>query len=73
MLSLGAEQSSYDPIQMTDGEDWVLRPVLRQMCKYESLTDGTLSLDDVARMNEALDVQTENEYRFRESERRHGS
>lgn len=37
------------------------------MCKYESLIDGTLSLFDVALMNDALTVQDENEYRYREA------
>lgn len=44
-----------------------MRPVLRGMCNYESLIDGTLGLDDVARMNDALDVQEENETRYREA------
>ncbi len=43
-----------------------MRPVLRGMCKYESLKDGTLSLLDIAIMNEALDVQDENERRHHE-------
>jgi hypothetical protein len=41
---------------MDDGEDWLMRPVLRGLCKYESLKDGTLGLEDLAIMNEALDV-----------------
>ena len=52
---------------MTDGEDWLLRPVLEGMCKYESLKDGTLDLEDVARMNDALDVKYENEARYRKA------
>lgn len=48
---------------MYEDEDWLLRPVLSGMCRYESLKDGTLSLDDVSRMNEALDVQAENQFR----------
>ncbi|WP_431605504.1 DUF6889 family protein [Acinetobacter soli] len=32
------------------------------MCKYESLKDGTLDLNDIALMNEALDVVADNEY-----------
>lgn len=43
------------------GEDWLLRPVVRGMCRYESLLNGTVSLDDIALMNEALDVVAENE------------
>ena len=48
-------------------EDWILRPVMRGMCKYESLLDGTLDLADIALMNDALDVQEENEERYREA------
>lgn len=31
------------------------------LCRYESLIDGTLSLADVALMNDALDVRDDNE------------
>lgn len=44
-----------------------MAPVLEGMCKYESLIDGTLSLLDVARMNEALEVKWENERRYRKA------
>jgi hypothetical protein len=58
---------------MSEEEDWVMRPVVNGLCKYESLIDGTLDLYDVARMNEALDVQGENEARINEAlENRHG-
>lgn len=40
-----------------------MRPVLRGLCKYESLKDGTLGLHDIALMNDALDVQDENQFR----------
>lgn len=40
-----------------------MRPVLRQMCRYESLLDGSISLFDIARMNEAIDVDEENRAR----------
>lgn len=50
---------------LPDGLDWLLRPVLRGMCKYESLKDGTLDLADVALMNDLLDVEAENTYRGR--------
>lgn len=49
---------------MPDGEDWLLRPVLEGCCRYESLLDGTLDLEDVARLNDALDVRAENEARY---------
>lgn len=50
---------------MATGEGWLLRPVVRGCCRYESLLDGTLSLEDVANLNDALDVQDENERRYR--------
>lgn len=49
---------------MASGEDWLMRPVLKGMCRYESLLDGTLNLVDFARMNDALDVEQENERRI---------
>jgi hypothetical protein len=52
---------------MADEEDWVMRPALKGICRYESLKDRTLDLEDVARMNEALDVEAENEFRHRKS------
>lgn len=52
---------------MSSGEDWLLRPVLRGMFKYESLLDGTLSLLDVAMCNEMIDVFDENSYRMQEA------
>jgi hypothetical protein len=39
---------------------------MRQMCRYESLIDGTLDLADVALLNETLDVFDENERRMRD-------
>jgi hypothetical protein len=52
---------------MEDGEDWLMRPVLEGLCKYESLFDGVLDLEDLARMNDALDVKFENETRYRKA------
>ena len=52
---------------MAEDEDWVMRPVLEGCCKYESLIDGTLDLEDIARMNEAIDVKYENQNRYRKA------
>lgn len=52
---------------MTEEEDWIMRPAVAGMCKYESLIDGTMGLADVARCNEALDVQAENQARIEEA------
>jgi hypothetical protein len=50
-------------VSLPDDQDWLLRPVLAGMCRYESLKDGSLDLCDIALMNEALDVKAENEWR----------
>lgn len=41
--------------------DWLLRPVVRGMCRFESLKNGAIDLGDIALMNDALDVVAENE------------
>lgn len=51
---------------MSNGEGWLLRPVERGYCKYESLKDGTLDMLDIAIMNESIDVHDENKIRFSE-------
>ncbi|MEX5443426.1 hypothetical protein WCE14_08665 [Acinetobacter schindleri] len=55
---------------MPEGEDWLLRPVIKGMCKFESLKDGTLDLADIALMNDALDVVADNEYLIEEARER---
>lgn len=52
---------------MSDGDDWLYRPAKAGMCKYESLLDCTLDLEDIAIMNEVLDVYAENERRAYEA------
>jgi hypothetical protein len=51
---------------MPDGDDWLWRPV-GELCKYESVIDGTLTLADIAVMNNILDVRQENERRYLEA------
>lgn len=46
---------------MASEEDWLLKPVLRGLCKYESLLDGRLRLIDILKMNEALDLESYNQ------------
>lgn len=48
-----------------------MRPVIRQMCRYESLKDGTLDLADIALMNEAIDVVLEGEELARKIAEKH--
>ena len=48
---------------MAHDEDWLLRPVLRGLISGESLLNGAVDLEFVALMNEAIDVEQENQYR----------
>ena len=52
---------------MADKEDWIMKPVLEGLCSYESLLNGVLDLEDIARMNEAIDVKYENQNRYRKA------
>jgi hypothetical protein len=49
---------------MQNGEDWLLRPVLAGCLSYEALKDCSVSLYDVLKLNDALDVQAENQERL---------
>jgi hypothetical protein len=40
------------------------------LCKYESLVDGTLGLEDIAFLNDALDVRSANEEILRQQAER---
>jgi hypothetical protein len=46
-----------------------MRPVLEGMGRYESLKAGTVSLGDIALMNDALAVRHENERRYMASKK----
>ena len=37
-----------------------MTPVLEGMCRFESLKDGSLGLEDIALMNDALAVRADN-------------
>lgn len=50
---------------MPDDEDWIMQPVIEGLCKYESLLDCTLDLEDIARLNDAINVKYENQARYR--------
>jgi hypothetical protein len=43
-----------------------MAPVLAGMCKMESLLDGSLHLEDIALMNDAIMVRSDNELIARE-------
>ncbi|WP_153513882.1 hypothetical protein [Agrobacterium sp. ICMP 6402] len=49
--------------------DWLMRPVMRGLCRYESLKDGSVDLCDIAQMNEAIDALDENTQRAQKAAR----
>lgn len=49
--------------------DWLLRPVVRGLCSFESLKDGKLDIEDIALMNDALDLNDENQRRAEDAMR----
>jgi hypothetical protein len=57
-------------LSLPDGEDWLIRPVMEGLCKYESLVDGTLALEDVAFLNDALEIRSANEEILRQQAER---
>ena len=42
-----------------------MRPVMAGLVAYDKLVDGTLSIFDIARLNDALTVRSENERRLK--------
>lgn len=56
---------------LTGGEDWLLRPVMRGILRAESLRDGTVDLEYVDLLNEAIDVEMINRAALR-PEQPHG-
>jgi hypothetical protein len=49
------------------GESWFWRPWMRNKCHYVDLINCVLTLEDVARMNDLLDVMDENDMRARKA------
>lgn len=47
-----------------------MRPVLRGIYRMESLLDGSIDLEHVALAHHALDVEAENERRWRAAQER---
>ena len=46
-----------------------MRPVVRGMCTYVQMFDGTLSLEDFDRMNEHIEIEHENTLRWQEAQK----
>lgn len=52
----------------------MLRPVIKGLCRFESLKSGEIDLADIALMNDALDVMEDNQSLARRmNEAQHGS
>jgi len=60
----------FEVLSLRDGTDWLMRPVLHGMIRYTDLLDGSLNLVDIARMNDAIDIQAENRRRAEEAARK---
>lgn len=60
---LGKRPPNFDAVTLPDGLSWLLTPVRRGMCRYESLLDGTLNIADLALMNDFIQAESENESR----------
>jgi hypothetical protein len=54
-------------VLLPEGLDFIMRPVLRGMCSYESAVSGALDICDFADMNDAIDALDENTFRAQEA------
>ena len=50
---------------MESGEGWLLSLVDEGMLRYSDLIDGTVSLQDCAKLNDYLNVRSENRARIK--------
>lgn len=48
---------------MPDESEWLWRPVMRGLLRAESLLDPEVRLEFIAELNDALDIQDENDWR----------
>lgn len=54
---------------MVEFEDWLFRPVLRNVLSAEQLMGTEIDLEFIGLLNEALDVEDENMARFHASQK----
>lgn len=54
---------------MVESEDWLFRPVLRNVLAAEQLLKTDIDLEFIGLLNEALDVEDENIARFHASQK----
>jgi hypothetical protein len=53
-----------DLVNLPNEMNWVMRPVEFGYCDMKSLRDGSLGLEDLAIMNDAIEARLENERRM---------
>lgn len=61
------DRPAFEPVEMPDGESWLWRPVLRGVFRGEGLYDGSLRIEHIAKANDALDCDAENDARARKA------
>ncbi len=54
---------------MRTERDWLFKPVLAGYLKAESLIDGTVDLEFLLELHEAMDVKAENDARYQDATR----
>lgn len=47
-------------MNLPDGKDWLMAPVIAGMCSYRDLLEGPIDLFALAEMNDALTIRDEN-------------
>lgn len=52
---------------MRSGHDWIYRPVAAGWLKAESLIDGSIDLEYILELNDAIDVKAENDMRYQDA------
>lgn len=63
LLTYNRGDDGVEYVSMEDGEDILYRPVMAGKLDVRALTDGSISLGQIMRLNEAIDVENENRHR----------
>ncbi|WP_286963843.1 hypothetical protein [Methylobacterium sp.] len=57
---------------MPDGEEWYLAPIPLGYYSYPDLLNGTIHIEDIAEINDAMRVESENRWRLNEAMKPNG-
>lgn len=55
---------------MIEQEDWLFRPIMRGMLQADRLIDGSVDLEFISLLNEAISVEQENNRRVERAAQR---